>query len=252
MMVRLRLRRRPLFWREVLSSRCRVYQVLLGIACIAMFSVLKKGVDSWKQSTDGESNFVLIASETVDLEVKCQENMDDLLDLAERVHVVFNALRIGYFLTYRSLAAAVHLRNPFPWDNVLEVGVLSDTNSYSMNELRRAFALHRVSVGYDGRAGAYTLHKGTAFAICYEYYDFYKTGVVHRIGWESYYKWLTYRLKHSIAPIHIALPLASVEFGGLNLSVPHNAQDLLNQFYDEKRLGSIRERVDRWDRCKRQ
>lgn len=188
-------------------------------------------MDSWIASTsNGESS---VSLSQIAVTIECQENgaEHDLLDLAERAHFVFRALGISYFLTYRSLAAAVHIHNPLPRDDVLELGIISSTNAYSLLELRRAFALHQVNVDYDSRAGAITLRKGEAYAVCYEYFDFYRTGVHHRTGWNSYYKWLTYRLKYSISPNHLRQPLASVEFGGLNMSAPHNPDELLSQFY---------------------
>ena len=57
------------------------------------------------------------------------------------------------------------------------------------------------------------------------------SGVMQRVGFESYLLFLHYRKFHSFPASLAAKPLPTLEFAGLNISAPHGGVELQKYLY---------------------
>lgn len=161
-----------------------------------------------------------------------EKEMHELLSLAEDVHVVLTKLGINHFLVYGSLWGGLRYKRPLPWDNDFDFGVIHpEIVKYSEEEMVKSFAPYGINCYYSFRGGFYRVTRGTARGDIMVYRDFYNNGVMHRIGVEAYIFFINYRHFHAFPARLVQLPMPTMQFGRVNVSVPHEGVELQKYHY---------------------
>ncbi len=131
-----------------------------------------------------------------------------------------------------SLWGALRYKDPLPWDYDFDFGILyEDVKKISEKKLVQAFKSKNVSIMYRPYSGSYYLKKGTAHGDLLIFRDWYRNGVMHRIGFESYMLFIHYRKFHIFPSRLVEKPLPKLQFSGLNVSCPREGIEIQKYMY---------------------
>ena len=97
--------------------------------------------------------------------------------------------------------------------------------------LFQAMKARNVEIMHRPYAGSYYLKKGLAHGDIMIFRDWYKNGVMHRIGIESYLVFANYRKFHIFPAYLVEKPLPKTEFAGINVSIARNPIELTKYLF---------------------
>ena len=162
-------------------------------------------------------------------------------NLVHIAHEVFTSLGIVYSLSYGTLFGALRYGGPVPWDADADLIILKNTiDKYSLPELQKAFSKSGVKIQWFGYGGFYLLSKNNATCDCFLFSDFYGSGWLHRVGWESYIFFINYRWHHMFPAALLEKPLPTLKFGGKDMFAPHGLYEIQKYHYRDDWRTEIR------------
>jgi len=139
-----------------------------------------------------------------------------------------------HLFVYCSLWGGLRYNGPLPWDNDFDFGVLyNEITKHSKQKLIQKFKTFGIHCYYTQWSRFFSVMRSTARGDVMIFSDFYNTGWMHRIGWESYIFFLNYRNYHKFPARLVKLPLEDNPFGLVNISVPHNSVEIQKYHYPQ-------------------
>lgn len=160
------------------------------------------------------------------------EDMKDLMELSRDLHFILDELNVTHWLAYGSLWGAIRYKNPLPWDNDVDLGVLrSDIKLLSKNKLRDELANKRITVRYHSWGGFYRVTRRKARADLMVFHNFSNSGYMERVGLEAYLFFINYKKMHAFPTYLVQIPLPKMIFAGVAMPVPHGGLEMQKYQY---------------------
>lgn len=133
--------------------------------------------------------------------------------------------------SFSSLWGAVRYSNPIPWDNDLDIALLSnEMRLVDHNALYQEFQMKNISIYYRAWFGTYRVTRATARGDLMVFRETY-FGEMSRTGIESWVCFLNHRNYHMFPSRLFKIPLPMLPFADVNFSVPRGGIEIQKHFY---------------------
>lgn len=169
--------------------------------------------------------------------VVCQNSdleMEQLLNLAYKVHKILEDMKIRHWLMYGSIWGALRIGKPLPWDNDVDLGFDGEGRFAEMT-LPEFLAPFKAAgfkvVNKWTQSGTIVIHK-EGLRLSLDLFAFYNHGgTMRRTGLESWFFPINYRTYHSFPAKLVEPELPQVKFGFFNISVPKGGIEIMKHLY---------------------
>lgn len=169
--------------------------------------------------------------------VACQNSdleMEELLDLAYKVHKILDDMKIRHWLMYGSIWGAFRIGQPLPWDNDVDIGFEGEGRFAEMT-LTEFLAPFKTAgfkvVNKWTQSGTIVIHN-EGLRLSLDLFAFYNDGgTMRRTGLESWFFAINYRTYHSFPAKLVEAELPQVKFGFFNISIPKGGIEIMKHLY---------------------
>ena len=159
-----------------------------------------------------------------------RDELDDLIEVTKRTHILLGKQRIDHILCYGALFGALRQESILPWDHDVDFCIISDDLEYiEEGYLIRLFKFEGIDLKYDMQEGVYhaTYKSARSDLVVFEYSEDYqwirRIGIKHRLHSEAKRQQFPSRL--------MAPPLPTKKLNGLELPVPREDMELQKHLY---------------------
>eukprot|EP00794_Sanderia_malayensis_P017351 gene17351-19084_t len=161
-----------------------------------------------------------------------KDEADDLISLIKDTHVVLNMFGITHVLGYGSLFGAIRYKKPLPWDNDFDLLLRDEElDTIDIKDLENNFKMKDIKMEYKNWMGGYRLTRGRSRGDLMIFKDY--DGTMKRVGLESYAFFVNYQHYHNFPTRLLKIPLPTLEFCGMNFSVPRNGLEIQKYHYPD-------------------
>ena len=126
---------------------------------------------------------------------------------------------------------ALRYKNPIPWDNDVDIGLLAeDFDGKNEIEIVAAFKEKNINIKYSMWFGTYRVTRGAARGDLMVFRRTYFNQRC-RIGIEPWVFYLNHQRYHTIPASLLELPLPTLPFAGVDLSIPRHGIEVQKYMY---------------------
>ncbi|XP_078375534.1 ribitol 5-phosphate transferase FKRP-like isoform X2 [Oculina patagonica] len=169
--------------------------------------------------------------------VSCQNSdleMDQLLDLAYKVHKILDGMKIRHWLMYGSIWGALRIGKPLPWDNDVDIGFDGEGRfaDMTLTEFLAPFEAAGLKVNNKWRQSGTIVIKKEGLWLSIDLFAFYNYGgTMRRTGLEAWFFPINYRTYHSFPAKLVEPELPQAKFGFFNISIPKGDIEIMKHLY---------------------
>ena len=158
--------------------------------------------------------------------------MNDLKSLASDSHAVMDEFKLTHFLVYGSLWGALRYKDPLPWDNDFDMGLLQDEMQHiNEDQFLQAFKKKNINIYYRYWLGTYRVTRGKARGDLMVFRKTYLSDDMCRTGLEPWFFFVNHNRYHRFPSRLVKQPLPRVKFAGTDMPVPHEGVEIQKHFY---------------------
>ncbi len=163
---------------------------------------------------------------------KSADTLDDLVVLAENVHMLLDRNHIKHFMCFGTLWGAIRKQTSLPWDTDLDFCVMNeDIAAVEEPYLYSQFRWENLGIQFSSRFGSYTIRYGQATADLI-LYELSPDGIwLQKVGWEN--RIFSNIDNHKIPVKLVENGLTSMKFHGLNLPAPYKPMEVQKYLYPD-------------------
>ena len=171
--------------------------------------------------------------------MKCRNltklQMDQLLNLSNKVHQILDELRVEHWLMYGSLLGALRGHAPLAWDDDTDIGLDGDGRLKTLSKsvfIEKLKSVGAKDVGdFWWRDGLISIQdEDSEFSV--DLMIFNRSGKwMKRPGWAKWLFYFQYNKFHTFPAKLIEKPLPKIQFGFFNISAPRGGKEILKYIY---------------------
>ena len=129
-----------------------------------------------------------------------------------------------------SLFGAYRYRNPLPWDTDVDFFLRAEElEKINITDFMHQFQQKGFNIFYSYWSGAYKIERRYAHGDLYIYKNY--SGIMQRIGLESYVFFINYKMYYQFPAERIEKPLEHVEFCGVQMNAPRGGLEFQKYLY---------------------